>query len=419
MPWDPKAPNTRDSRPHDNFDGSGEGESSTQQNLSLVNYKGTTLSPPVEHENSSHPTWRMFYLHQEKLSVNTPGEIEKCAICGEMIPKKQADEHYNEIHAPVDCSLCSETIERELWSLHKGERCPQRIVTCEYCEFPLPAVDLLKHQEICGNRTEYCEICHKYVRLRERIQHDIQLHSNQGSTEEPLREIRAPERQQHERQHVNRRQERGAAPHRRILLTIAITAADARLFSSSFFPFFFSASILRNASSKPPPSDFDASPPDSDASPPDSDASPSDFIIFRVLSRIKITQDYKGFVVTVDIPSLRIRGVKRHLRIRIEAHGKYLHSIPERACDAIINPTLSSNRELIKQTKFPTNEADEYLSSLCEPLQLPLLSEVVTESSQRKPFDGVKTQIAECSVYTCLISTESTEQKCAKLLGRL
>lgn len=48
----------------------------------------------------------------------------------------------------VSCSLCSETMEREILAVHKGENCPQRIVTCEYCEFPLPAVDLFEHQVV-------------------------------------------------------------------------------------------------------------------------------------------------------------------------------------------------------------------------------------------------------------------------------
>lgn len=48
----------------------------------------------------------------------------------------------------VSCSLCSETMEREVLDVHKGENCPKRIVTCEYCEFPLPAIDLFKHQVI-------------------------------------------------------------------------------------------------------------------------------------------------------------------------------------------------------------------------------------------------------------------------------
>ncbi|KAK8968881.1 hypothetical protein KSP40_PGU021257 [Platanthera guangdongensis] len=73
----------------------------------------------------------------------------------------------------IDCSLCSETIEREYWSLHQGEKCPKRIVTCDFCDFPLPATDLLEHQEVCGNRTELCHICNKYIRLRELNQHEF------------------------------------------------------------------------------------------------------------------------------------------------------------------------------------------------------------------------------------------------------
>lgn len=52
----------------------------------------------------------------------------------------------------VACSQCSETMEREILAIHRGENCPQRIVTCEFCEFPLPAIDLAEHQvEIVGN----------------------------------------------------------------------------------------------------------------------------------------------------------------------------------------------------------------------------------------------------------------------------
>jgi len=37
-------------------------------------------------------------------------------------------------------------MERDILDIHKGENCPQRIVTCEFCEFPLPAIDLAEHQ---------------------------------------------------------------------------------------------------------------------------------------------------------------------------------------------------------------------------------------------------------------------------------
>ncbi|KAF8411329.1 hypothetical protein HHK36_003876 [Tetracentron sinense] len=117
----------------------------------------------------------------------------------------------------VACSLCSEIVEREIFATHKGENCPQRIVTCEYCEFPLPAVDLFKHQEVCGNRTEYCHQCSRYIRLRERNNHEIRCHGS-DSTTGPSRDTSASEREQG----APRRQ-----PHdlsrRRLLFTIAIT----------------------------------------------------------------------------------------------------------------------------------------------------------------------------------------------------
>lgn len=52
------------------------------------------------------------------------------------------------VNFQVSCSLCSETMEREVLAVHKGENCPQRLVACEYCEFPLPATDLFTHQVI-------------------------------------------------------------------------------------------------------------------------------------------------------------------------------------------------------------------------------------------------------------------------------
>lgn len=74
-------------------------------------------------------------------------------------------------------------VERELWDLHTGIQCPQRMLACQYCEFELPAVDLFEHQDVCGNRTEYCQTCRKYIRLREWIGHELQFHtgSNAGA----------------------------------------------------------------------------------------------------------------------------------------------------------------------------------------------------------------------------------------------
>ncbi|CAN6200094.1 unnamed protein product [Urochloa humidicola] len=81
-------------------------------------------------------------------SVHCARNLQKCEHCRDMIPTKLMDEHYDENHAPMNCSLCKCTIERELWDLHTSIQCPQRMLACQYCEFELPAVDLLEHQEV-------------------------------------------------------------------------------------------------------------------------------------------------------------------------------------------------------------------------------------------------------------------------------
>ncbi|KAG8503204.1 hypothetical protein CXB51_001199 [Gossypium anomalum] len=164
-------------------------------------------------------------LHYAHCSRN----LERCKVCGDMIPKKHAEEHFLNTHAPVACSLCSETMERELLAIHKGEICPQRIVTCDFCEFPLPAIDLAEHQEVCGNRTELCHLCNRYVRLRERYNHESRCTGIAENNEGSSRDVRAAEREQ-----ARPRRQASEYSRRRILFTIAITGI-AVLLGSLFF----------------------------------------------------------------------------------------------------------------------------------------------------------------------------------------
>ncbi|KAL8199648.1 hypothetical protein R6Q57_013216 [Mikania cordata] len=158
--------------------------------------------------------------------------LEKCKICGDMIPKKLAVEHYSTTHAPVSCSQCNETMEPRDLAVHEGEKCPQRITTCDYCEFPLPAIDLSKHQEVCGNRTELCQLCNRYIRLREKLAHELSCNgvTLTNSTPETSRATREAERE-----HGPRRRE---TPHnlstQRLIFTIAITGIAILLGSFIF-----------------------------------------------------------------------------------------------------------------------------------------------------------------------------------------
>ncbi|PWA36454.1 XIAP-associated factor 1 [Artemisia annua] len=141
-----------------------------------------------------------------------------------MVPKKLAEEHYLTTHAPVSCSLCSETMAPETLATHVGEQCSQRIVTCDYCEFPLPAIDLFEHQEICGNRTERCDICSRYIRLRERAAHEVTCNGSQVDTADSSRASEA-ERERNAR----RRPPPQDFTTRRLIFTIAITGVAVLL----------------------------------------------------------------------------------------------------------------------------------------------------------------------------------------------
>lgn len=163
-------------------------------------------------------------LHYAHCSRN----LEKCKVCGDMVPKRHAEEHFLNTHAPVSCSLCSEMMERDILAVHTGENCPQRIVTCEFCEFPLPAIDLAEHQEVCGSRTELCHLCNRYIRLRERYNHDRHCEGVPDHSAGPSSNIRPPQGE-----HPPRGRSNEFSP-RRILFTIAITGI-AVLLGSLFY----------------------------------------------------------------------------------------------------------------------------------------------------------------------------------------
>ncbi|TVU37444.1 hypothetical protein EJB05_10759 [Eragrostis curvula] len=151
-------------------------------------------------------------------SVHCARNLQKCDHCGDMVPRKLMDEHYGENHAPVDCSLCKHAIERELWDLHTGIQCPQRMLACQYCEYELPAVDLFEHQDVCGNRTEYCQECRKYVRLREWIGHEIQFHRNSSADAEFSSDGATLEKEEH----ATAPGQPVRSKHKQLLVTIAI-----------------------------------------------------------------------------------------------------------------------------------------------------------------------------------------------------
>ncbi|KAJ0988991.1 hypothetical protein J5N97_007347 [Dioscorea zingiberensis] len=99
--------------------------------------------------------------------------------------------------------------------------------------------------------------------------------------------------------------------------------------------------------------------------------------------------------------------VQRHLQIRIEAQGKYLHSILERACNALAETNISkSGTELVKH-EIPQlsnlTELDDGLNFPPESINMPLY-EIALTCLQNKSMNGVP-QIVECSGESCLTSS--------------
>ncbi|GAU45218.1 hypothetical protein TSUD_244230 [Trifolium subterraneum] len=182
--------------------------------LTIVNNNGKDHTP--DYSSGSHLKW-----HHSNDSSHSAFTVPRrmILVTKETYPRIVT---YNGSPASmhtVSCSLCSETIDRDIIDIHKGENCPKRIVTCDFCEFPLPAIDLAEHQEVCGNRTELCHLCNKYVRLRERYIHEARCNGNQDSAVGSSRNVREAERDEG----VRRRRPQNEFSTKRLLFSIAIT----------------------------------------------------------------------------------------------------------------------------------------------------------------------------------------------------
>ncbi|ONK58417.1 uncharacterized protein A4U43_C09F12260 [Asparagus officinalis] len=93
--------------------------------------------------------------------------------------------------------------------------------------------------------------------------------------------------------------------------------------------------------------------------------------------------------------------VQRHIQVRIEAQDKYLQSILERACNILIDPDLvATEHESITHDIFELSTREIYgcANFQCESLKMPSLAEMTV---------ACLPQITECSVDSCLTSTES------------
>ncbi|XP_020703449.1 protein PHR1-LIKE 3 isoform X2 [Dendrobium catenatum] len=85
--------------------------------------------------------------------------------------------------------------------------------------------------------------------------------------------------------------------------------------------------------------------------------------------------------------------VQRSLQLRIEAQGKYLETILERACNALVDQNLRTNEiESSKQKspEFANRETQGCLGFSIEPLHLPFLSEITGACPEAKSGNRIQ-----------------------------
>jgi len=94
-----------------------------------------------------------------------------CPSCDNVYNKNQKDDHFEEYHAPIACE-CGESIEKMHIDKHKLETCRKRQKNCFYCELSLDADQYDNHIEFCGNRTELCPSCSRYIKIKDQNRHE-------------------------------------------------------------------------------------------------------------------------------------------------------------------------------------------------------------------------------------------------------
>lgn len=94
-----------------------------------------------------------------------------CEECEQVIQKFDRDSHYSQFHRLVACDSCRKDVKITTLPDHQQNTCVNRPVECIYCELSVRFCEFCEHEEICGSRTEKCEICKKWVQYRHQAIH--------------------------------------------------------------------------------------------------------------------------------------------------------------------------------------------------------------------------------------------------------
>ncbi|EEA08489.1 uncharacterized protein CMU_003190 [Cryptosporidium muris RN66] len=113
-----------------------------------------------------------------------------CNICNLGIKKELQDHHIKLYHTTIECGLCNESIAPVNIKLHQLETCSKRIILCRFCGNHVEAgiddhivdfkdkyyYNLTSHESYCGSKTINCDICHKFIPMKEIYEHKVMVH---------------------------------------------------------------------------------------------------------------------------------------------------------------------------------------------------------------------------------------------------
>ncbi len=83
-----------------------------------------------------------------------------CPTCNVATTKADLPKHADVAHRKILC-VCGSAFEPAQLAKHKATTCSMRSVACKYCELSLPVCDRQEHEDMCGAKTQPCDICGK------------------------------------------------------------------------------------------------------------------------------------------------------------------------------------------------------------------------------------------------------------------
>jgi hypothetical protein len=106
--------------------------------------------------------------------------VYHCTKCSNVVKHEEKEQHENEYHIDIVCDMCGISVEAYLIDDHMDSECLERILFCQYCEFPIAARNKSDHETSCGNQTQHCELCNSFIPLQ--FLYDHQQYCGKGGS---------------------------------------------------------------------------------------------------------------------------------------------------------------------------------------------------------------------------------------------